>query len=70
MSLIQYGNYADRVDEHLQLSETDANEALKGFCRKVGSHFQNEYLNWCPTPAEKVHKVDEEEGILRLFWII
>lgn len=39
ISQIKYGGCAEKLDEHLQLSETVANEALEGFCRVVVSEF-------------------------------
>ena len=54
---IKYGDCADRLDENLQISETVSNEALKGFCRLVVSRFSADYLNRCPTEAEKEKSV-------------
>ena len=53
LRVINYGDCTDRLDEHLQLLETVANEEMKAFCIVVVSTFRNQYLNRAPTPAEK-----------------
>ena len=58
ISQIKYGDCADSLDGHLQLSETVSNEASKGFYRMVVDQSRNEYLNWCPTPTEKERSIN------------
>ena len=58
LRMIKYGDCADRLDEHLQMSETVCNEAIKAFCRVVVSEFRGEYLNRSPTPAEKQRSIE------------
>ena len=43
--MIKYGDCADRLDEHLQISQTVYNESMKAFCKVVVNEFRNEYLN-------------------------
>lgn len=58
LRMIKYGDCADRLDEHLQMSETVCNKAIKTFCRVVVSEFRGEYLKRSPTPAEKQRSLD------------
>ena len=58
LRMIKYGDCAERLDEHLQMSETVYNEAIKAFCRVVVSKFRGEYLNRSPTSAEKQQFLD------------
>ena len=56
--MIKYGDCAERPDEHLQMSETVCNEAIKEFCRVVVSEFRGKYLNRSATPVEKQRSLD------------
>ena len=53
-----YGNSGDQNDEYVQISETVSNEAFKVFCRLIVEKFGQQYLNSCPTVAEKQRTVD------------
>lgn len=50
---ICYGDADDREDEYLQISETVVNESVKAFTRLIVEKFGSEYLNRCPSEAEK-----------------
>lgn len=50
--MLVYGDCADRIDDHYQLSESSADWSLKCFCRLVVENFPY-YLNRCPTAQEK-----------------
>jgi hypothetical protein len=50
---ICYGDADDREDEYLQLSETSMNESIKAFTRLMVEKFGSQYLNRCPSEAEK-----------------
>ena len=50
---ICYGDADDREDEYLQLSETSMTESTKAFTRLMVEKFGSQYLNRCPSEAEK-----------------
>jgi hypothetical protein len=50
---ICYGDADDREDEYLQLSETSMNESTKALTRLMVEKFESQYLNRCPSEAEK-----------------
>ena len=51
--MLLYGDCSDCSDEYLQMSETVASKIFKEFCRLIVDKFGAEYLNRCPTDAEK-----------------
>jgi len=65
MRMLKYSNYAHRLDAHLQLLETVSSDALKSFFRIVVDRFKAQYLNRCPTPAEKesVSEATKQRGL-------
>jgi hypothetical protein len=50
---ICYGDADDREDEYLQVSETSLNDSVKVFTRLIVEKFGGQYLNRCPSEAEK-----------------
>jgi hypothetical protein len=50
---ICYGDADDHEDEYLQISETVVNESVKAFTHLIVEKFGSEYLNRCPSEAEK-----------------
>jgi hypothetical protein len=54
-----YGEASDRQDEYLQISGTVAREALKAFVKLVVQEFGAEYLNRCPTHADKMRALEK-----------
>ena len=58
LQMIKYGYCADRLNDHLHISESVCNEEIKAFCKVVVNEFQHEYLNRCPTPTEKQRSLD------------
>ena len=69
MRMLVYGDCADQLDEHLQISESVANENLRAFCKAVVDMFKDEYLNQCPTAADKarVLALNKKRGFPGLF---
>ena len=53
LPMIRYGDCSERLDEHLQMSQSVCNESMKAFCKVVVNEILNEYLNIILTPAEK-----------------
>ena len=56
--MIKYGDCADRIDDHLQMSQSVYNESMKAFCKVVVNEFRNGYLNRISNPAEKQRSLD------------
>jgi Plant transposon protein len=50
---ICYGDSDDHEDDYLQMSETSLNDSMKAFTRLIIEKFGDEYLNRCPSDAEK-----------------
>lgn len=48
------GNAGDLMDQYFKVGETTAREILGDFCDLVITFFGNDYLNRCPSEAEKV----------------
>ena len=57
LTMLVYGDCADRLDDHLQMSESSVMSSLKSFCRLVVEKFSN-YMNRCPTQEEKERAVE------------
>jgi hypothetical protein len=53
LRMLVYGSPADHMDETFQMGETTISLSFKDFCREVILIFGDEYLNRCPTAAEK-----------------
>jgi hypothetical protein len=53
MRMLVYGSPADRMDETFQMGETTISLSFKDFCKEVILKFGDDYLNRCPTAAEK-----------------
>jgi hypothetical protein len=58
MRMLKYGDNADRLDEHLQISESEAARSLPLFCRLVVDKFKDQYLNQCPSDEDKERSVE------------
>ena len=54
LRMLKYGDSADHLDEHLQLSETESTTTLKHFCSLVVSEFRDQYLNRPLTLDDKI----------------
>jgi hypothetical protein len=54
-----YGEAADREDEYLQISGTVSREALKALIKLMVQEFGAEYLNRCPTDADKMRALEK-----------
>ena len=53
LRMLVYGSPADRMDETFQMGETTISLSFKDFCKEVILKFGDEFLNRCPTAAEK-----------------
>ena len=54
LRMLKYGDSTDRLNNHLQLSETESSNTLKHCCRLVVSEFGDQYLNRPPNLDEKI----------------
>ena len=50
---LAYGDAVDRDDENLQIGESTLNPIIKLFTRMIVDKFGSQYLNRCPTDAER-----------------
>ena len=50
---LAYGDALDREDENLQIGESTLNPIVKRFTRMMVAEFGGQYLNRCPTDAER-----------------
>ena len=39
LQMIKYGDFAERLDEHLQMPHSVCNESVKAFCKVVVNEF-------------------------------